>query len=171
MQMRHVLGFIEKLTGTTHAILDNTYLIHANDAGDFHGADAGLLDRMNKRITMESHDKPLSRIVKFFDQRCGVRIVVAEAAKSSLVTLKVTDNTPIREVLQSICALTGTTVRYVEMPAEDIPAQDTSKTASNVPTARPPVPTLVFNVIPAPSTVVPRPQPSTEMQGVHTQAF
>ena len=156
MQMRHVLGFIEKLTGTTHAILDNTYLIHANDAGDFHGADAGLQARMAQQISFEFQSKSLSEVVKMLSKVCGFRIVAAVAARSSLVTLKVT-NMPFGEALHLIGAETGTTVRYVEMPAEDIPAQDTSKTASNVPTARPPVPTLVFNVIPAPSTVVPRP--------------
>jgi RNA polymerase sigma factor (sigma-70 family) len=121
MRTASVLELVERLTGTTHILRDEAYVITAATARvvppgpriDFTGADADLDGRLNQRVTFDIDGTPFTDTVGFLRQVTSANIVVDPALLTQEpppITLKVKDMR-LREALRWICEIAGTSAR------------------------------------------------------------
>ena len=145
MQLRRVLEFIEKVTGTTHAIWNEAYVIQPAGAPkpmpslDLSAADARLRKRLGQRVTFEFQDQSHSDVLAFLRQVTEANIVMSPAGSSdsSTVTLRVREIT-LQDAMQLVGLVSNTTLRYVDQALVFEAA--TAKGSIPVRTAAPSVP-------------------------------
>jgi type II secretory pathway component GspD/PulD (secretin) len=139
MRLRDVLAHIERLTGTTHAIRNEAYFIHATGAIqppkpvsgiDLTAADMNLRTKMEQRITLDFQNAPLTDIIANLHLAGTVNIVVMPAVASGTITATLRlKEMQLQNALTWLCEITGTSVRYVDQalvfdvaPANSAPA-------------------------------------------------
>jgi hypothetical protein len=125
MTLRHVLAHIGRLTGTTCVQRDTAYVIQADSAVmmttlaapfDFTSADARMRTELERRVTFDFVDTPLTDVISFLGQISSANMVVMPAVSSanSSVTLKVRDMS-LQDAIKWLGEMTNTSVRYADL--------------------------------------------------------
>ena len=138
MQVRHILAHLGRLTGTTCVRRGDVYFMQAIGADqaskpvtDFtlSAADADTRTRLERRITFDFADTPLTDIIEFLRHVSQENIIVMPKVVSAnpTLTMQVRD-VSLRDAFAAICWQSKTSLQYVDgalvFDAPDLPTEN-----------------------------------------------